>query len=124
MMMTWQPTLALSKKDLLGVRGTLGFPGGLFQSSANNTRNNYLGVGIDYTRLSNSPYLSSYGLTPTWYHAFNQSENYDRDTIGGDIHIGVLKNRIRIGVGTRNFEHASDTWFVTFGVTHIPGMIY
>jgi hypothetical protein len=124
MMLTWQPTFALSKRDLLGVRGTLGFPGGLFQSSADNTRENYLGVGIDYTRLSDSPYLSSYGFTPTWYHAFKQSEYYDRDTFGGDIHIGVLKNRIRIGVGTRNFDHASDAWFVTFGVTDIPGMIY
>ena len=124
MMLTWQPTLALSKRDLLGIRATLGFPGGLFQSSADEARENYLAVGIDYTRLSTSPYLSSYGFTPTWYHAFNQPENLDRDTYGGDIHIGVLKNRIRIAVGTRNFDHASDAWFLTFGITDLPGMFY
>jgi hypothetical protein len=124
MLLTWQPTMALSQKDLVGIRGTLGFPGGLFESSADVARENFLAVGLDYTRQSSSPYLSSYGLTPTWYHAFNQPENFDRDTIGGDIHIGILKNRLRIGVGTRDFDRASDAWFITFGVTDIPGMIY
>ena len=124
LMLTWQPTYALSKRDLLGIRGTLGFPGGLFQSSADTARENYLGVGIDYTRLSTSPYISSYGFTPTWYHAFNQPENFDRDTFGGDIHIGVLKDRMRIGVGTRNFDRASDAFFFTIGITDIPGMVY
>ena len=124
MLLTWQPTMALSQKDLVGIRGTLGFPGGLFESSADVARENFLAVGLDYTRQSSSPYLSSYGLTPTWYHAFNQAENFDRDTIGGDIHIGILKNRLRIGVGTRDFDRASDAWFITFGITDMPGMLY
>ncbi len=120
----WHSTKALSQKDLLGARLGFGFPGGLFQSSADVARENFLSVGIDYTRLSSSPYVSSYGFTPAWYHAFNQPENFDRDTFGADIHVGILKNRLRIGVGTRYFERASDTWFITFGVTDIPGMIY
>ncbi len=124
LLLTWQPTMALSQKDLLGARLSLGFPGGLFQSSADVTRENFLALGIDYTRQTSSAYLSSFGLTPTWYHAFNQPENRSRDTFGGDIHVGILKNRLRIGVGTRDFEHASDSLFITFGVTDIPGMIY
>ena len=124
MLLTWHPTMALSQKDLLGIRGTLGFAGGLFQSSADAARENYLAVGLDYTRQSSSPYISSFGFTPTWYHAFNQPENRDRNTLGGDIHIGILKNRLRIGVGTRNFDHASDAWFLTLGITDIPGMLY
>lgn len=124
LLVTWQPTMALSQKDLLGARLSFGFPGGLFQSSADVARENFLMVGIDYTRQSSSPYLSSYGFTPAWYHAFNQPENRDRDTYGADIHVGILKNRLRVGVGTRDFENASDAWFITFGITDIPGMIY
>jgi hypothetical protein len=116
--------MALSQKDLLGLRLSLGFPGGLFKSSADATRENYLAVGIDYTRQSSSPYASSYGFTPTWYHAFNQPEAIDQDTYGGDIHVGILKNRLRIGFGTRNFEHASDTLFFTIGITDMPGVFY
>jgi len=124
LLLTWQPTLALSQKNLLGVRLSLGYPGGVFQSSADVGRENFLATGIDYTRQSSSPYVSSFGFTPTWYHSFNQPENRDRDTFGGDIHVGLLKNRLRIGFGTRNFDHASDTWFITIGITDMPGLIY
>jgi predicted acylesterase/phospholipase RssA len=124
LLLTWHPTMALTQKDLLGARLSLGFPGGLFQSSADVTRENFLALGIDYTRQSSSRHVSSYGFTPTWYHAFNQPEFLDRDTYGGDIHVGILRNRLRIGVGTRNFDHASDSWFITLGVTDIPGVFY
>ena len=50
LLLTWQPTMALSQKDLLGARFGLGFPGGLFESSADVVRENFLTVGIDYTR--------------------------------------------------------------------------
>lgn len=124
LLLTWQPTFAISQNNLLGIRGSLGFPGGLFQSSADVVRENFLAVGLDYTRQSTSPYISSYGLTPTWYHAFNQPGNRDRDSIGGDLHVGLLKNRMRIGIGARSFDNTSDTWFITFGITDIPGMLY
>ena len=116
--------MALSQKDLLGARLSLGFTGGLFQSSADVTRSNFLAVGIDYTRQSSSPYASSFGFTPTWFHSYSQPENLDRDTLGGDIHVSVLKNRLRIGFGTRDFDHASDAWFITIGITDMPGLIY
>jgi len=124
LLLTWQPTLALSQKNLLGARLSLGFPGGIFQSSADVARENYLSVGLDYTRQSSSPYISSFGFTPTWYHGFNQPDNRDRDTLGGDIHVGILKNRLRLGFGTRDFDHASDAWFITIGITDMPGLIY
>lgn len=124
LLLTWQPTVSLSKKDLLSARLSLGFPGGLFQSSADVARENFLAVGIDYTRQTSNPYISSYGLTPTWYHSFKQPEIGDRNTYGGDIHVGFLKDRFRIGIGTRDFENASDAWFLTLGITDIPGMFY
>ena len=124
LLFTWQPTMALSQKDLLGARLSLGFPGGLFQSSADVTRENFLALGIDYTRQSSSAYVSSYGFTPSWFHAFNQPQNSDRDTFGGDIHVGILKNRLRISIGTRDFNNASDSFFLTLGVTDIPGVFY
>ncbi len=123
LLLTWQPTLALSQKDLLGLRLSLGFPGGLFQSSADVTRDNFLAVGIDYTRQSSS-FISSYGFTPSWYHSFSQPEFNNTNTFGGDIHISILKNRLRIGIGARDFDNTSDTWFLTLGVTDIPGMLY
>jgi len=124
LLLTWQPTMALSQKDLLGARLSLGFPGGLFQSSADVARENFLALGIDYTRQLSSPYVSSYGFTPTWYHAFNQPEKREKDTFGGDIHVGIFKNRLRIGLGTRDFDNASDSLYLTLGITDIPGMFY
>ena len=35
---SWLPTMALTKKDLLGLRASLGFAGGLFTSSKDETR--------------------------------------------------------------------------------------
>ena len=124
LLLTWQPTMALSQKDLLGARLSLGFPGGLFQSSADVTRENNLALGIDYTRQSSSAYVSSYGFTPSWFHSFKQPQNSDRDTFGGDVHVGILKNRLRISIGTRDFNNASDNLFITLGVTDIPGVFY
>ncbi|MDX2486386.1 MAG: patatin-like phospholipase family protein [Gammaproteobacteria bacterium] len=124
LLLTWQPTMALSQKDLLGARLSLGFAGGLLHSSANDTNQNFLAIGIDYTRQTSFPNITSFGFTPTWYHAYNQPENRDRDTLGGDIHVGILKNRLRIGLGTRDFDHASDAWFITVGITDMPGLIY
>ena len=123
-MFTWQPTFALSQQDLLGARLSLGFPGGLFQSSADVGRENFLSLGVDYTRQLSSRYISSYGITPTWYHSFYESVSYETNTLGGDVHVSVLENRLRFGVGVRDFDRASDSWFLTLGITDIPGIIY
>lgn len=124
LLIAWQPTLSLSNRDLAGIRASLGFPGGLFQSSSDAARENFLGVGIDYTRLTSSILVSSYGITPTWYHTFDKPQLGDQDTFGGDIHVGILKNRLRLGVGVRDIDNAEDTWFLMFSITDIPGMLY
>lgn len=124
LLLTWQPTMALSQKDLLGARLSLGFAGGLLHSSDNTAHQNFLAIGIDYTRQSSFPNISSFGFTPTWYHAYSQPVDRDRDTLGGDIHVGILKNRLRIGFGTRDFNNASDVWFISIGITDMPGLIY
>lgn len=124
LLLTWQPTLALSKKDLLGVRASVGFAGGLIASSADETRENYLAVGIDYSRQTTFPVISSFGLTPTWYHSFTKPQVGDQDTLGGDVHVSFLNNRLRVGVGTRDFDNVSDSWFLTLGIADLPGMIY
>ncbi len=54
----------------------------------------------------------------------SKPENFDRDTVGGDIHVGVLKNRLRIAVGVRDFDRVSDTWFFTLGIIDMPGVFY
>lgn len=125
LLISWQPTWSLTKKDKLGIRGTLGFAGGLLNSAeVAASRENYVSLGLDYTRLTRYGIFSSWGLTPYWYHMFNDPEIGDQDTFGADIHIGLLENRLRIGLGARDFDDMGDTWFLTVGVTDIPGMVY
>jgi hypothetical protein len=125
LLISWQPTWSLTKKDKLGVRGTFGFAGGLLNSAevaAN--RDNYFSLGLDYTRLTRYGIFSSWGVAPYWYHMFNDPEIGEQDTFGADIHVGMLENRLRIGLGARDFDDMGDTWFLTVGVTDIPGMVY
>lgn len=124
LLFTWQPTWSLSRNNKLGIRGSLGFAGGLFNTKEQEPRENYLALGLDFTRLTRSGLFSSYGATASWYHTFNASLIEEQDTIGGDIHIGLLENRLRLGLGTRDFDDAGDTWFLLFSVTDIPGLSY
>lgn len=121
---SWQPTMALTKKDLLGLRASLGFAGGLFTPSKDEARENYLGLGIGYTRKTSYWIASSFGITPTWYYNLKQPEIGERDTLGGEVHINFLKDRLRIGLGVRDFDDASDSVFLTLSVNDIPGLIY
>jgi len=122
---TWQPTWSLTKKDKLGIRGTIGFAGGLFNSAevaAN--RENYGSLGLDYTRLTRSRMFSSWGLTPYWFHTFNDPGVVEQDTFGGDIHVGMLENRLRLGLGARDINDTGNTWFLVIGLTDVPGLVY
>lgn len=121
---TWQPTFALSDDDQVHARISLGFAGGLFKSSGDESRENYLGLGLGYTRRTGSTTISSFGITPTWYHAWKQPEIGDQDTPGGDVHVSFLSDRLRVGVGSRDFRDFTDNWFLTIGVTDLPGMTY
>lgn len=121
---TWQPTWAMTNRDLLGVRAGLGFAGGLIQASSTNTREDYGTIGLDYTHRTSSAAISSWGLTPTWYHTWNNPIDGRQDALGGDVHISFLKDRLRIGLGARDLGHTSDTWFLTIGLTDLPGLSY
>jgi predicted acylesterase/phospholipase RssA len=124
MIMTWQPTLAMSENNLLSLRASLGYAGGLFRSSSNKERKNYLGLGLGYIRRTRAGLVTSFGITPTWYHKWSQPEIGSQDTAGADIHVGFLKDRLRVGLGTRDIKNMNDEWFFTFGFTDLPGAIY
>ena len=124
MLLAWQPTAALSNKDLLGLRLSLGFTGGLFSSNDDVTRENFFGFGVSYTRKTNYLIASSFGVSPTLYHNLTEPDVGKQNTFGGDLFINFFKDRLRIGIGARDVNKASDTAFLTFSINDIPGMVY
>ena len=124
LLFTWQPTMAMSENNLVAARASLGFAGGLFESSSNRERENYFGLGLGYMRRTGSVTISSFGITPTWYHAWKEPDIGDQDTFGGDINVSFLADRLRLGVGSRDFSNFHDAWFLTLGFTDLPGAIY
>ena len=116
--------MALSENNLLNLRARLGFAGGLFHSSASENRENYFGLGLGYIRRTGSAMISSFGITPTWYHEWRTPEIGSRDTAGGDIHVSLLKDRLRVGLGTRDITDFGEEWFLTLGVMDLPGATY
>ena len=123
--LTWQPTWSLSKKSKLGIRGTISFAGGLLNSAeVAADRNDYVSLGLDYSRLTRSGLLSSWGVTPYWFHTIKDPDIGKQDTFGADIHVGMLENRLRIGLGARDINDMGDTWFLVVGITDIPGLVY
>lgn len=123
LLLTWQPTWSVSPKDNLSIRGSIGLTGGVLKSSALEDRENYLSLGLDYTRLRSGT-LSGLGFTPGWYHTFRKPNTGNQDGFGFDVHAGFFKNRLRIGLGTRDVTEASDNWFLTLGVADLPGITY
>lgn len=122
-LLTWQPTWALGKKSTIGVRGTLGLAGG-FLEAVKSERPNYVALGLDLTRLTKSGIASSWGVTPTIYHRLGTSATSNVDTWGFDVHAGFLQNRMRVAIGTRNVNNISNTWFISWGLTDVPGFVY
>lgn len=121
--LTWQPTWALTPRTLLGIRGSMGFAGGLFSSSGPK-RENYLGAGLDLTQMGDYRVISSWGITPTFYHAFKDPVDAPQDTFGGDVHLGFLNNRLRLAIGARDLGSPANSWFLTIGLADIPGALY
>ena len=125
MIFTWQPTWSLSSKDLLSVRASLGFTGGIVEAGDKSfERENYGALGLSYSRRTGTAGISSWGLTPTWYHHWNDPVIGDQDTAGGHVHVSFFKDRLRLGLGVRDINDASDTWFFTVGLTDLPGLTY
>jgi hypothetical protein len=40
------------------------------------------------------------------------------------VHINLLRDRLRIGLGVRNFDDASDIVFLISSVNDFPGLVY
>jgi hypothetical protein len=123
-LLTWQPTMALSTRNLLNIRASLGFAGGILRSSDDEFRENYLGLGVGYIRRTGFAGISSFGFTPTWYHTWSKPEIGKQDTAGGDIFVAFLKDRLRVGLGTRDFSDTSNNWFLILSLTDLPGLTY
>jgi hypothetical protein len=122
-LLTWQPTWSVSPRDNLAIRGSIGLAGGLLKDSSYEDREDYLSLGLDYTRLRKGT-LSGLGFTPGWYHAFKKPKTGNQDGFGFDVHAGFFKNRLRVGLGTRDVSEASENWFLTLGVADLPGIVY
>lgn len=123
LLIAWQPTWALSRYNLLNVRGSIGFAQGLTRSDEAE-RSNYVGLGVGYTRLTNSSMISSWGLTPTYYYHFREPVVGEKNAFGGDLSVGMLKNRLRVGLGARDFTEFNESWYLTVGLTDLPGFAY
>ena len=121
---TWQPTLAMSNNNLLDLRASLGFAGGLFRSSSDERRENYFALRLGCIRRTESATISSVGFTPTLYHSWDQPIIGEQNTFGGDIHVSFLKDRLRMGLGARDFSDFDNTWFLTFSILDLPGATY
>jgi hypothetical protein len=119
---TWQPTYAATPVDVLSLRGSIGFAGNLIDSA--NDSDNFLSLGFGYTRLSRFAFATSWGVAPVYYHYLKDPQTGDRNTWGADVHLGLMKNRLRLGFGVRDFDNASDTAVLSIGFTDIPGLIY
>jgi len=122
--LTWQPTWSVSEDNLIGVRGSIGFAEGIIRAKDSEGRENYAALGLDLTRRTSSGWFSSWGITPTVYHQFRQPEFGDQTTYGGDFHVSLFKDRLRLGLGTRDYKESGDEWFLSVGITDIPGMTY
>ena len=122
---TWLPTWSLTNVDLINVRASIGLTRGIIEQDGQNyRRENYGALGLGYARRTDSPTLSSWGLTTSWYHRWNEPAVGKQDTPGGEIHMSFFKDRLRLSVGTRDFNKASDNWFFTIGFTDLPGWSY
>ncbi len=58
-----------------------------------------------------APFFIPFGVTPTGFHNLTEPEVGKQNTLGGDVFINLLKDRLRIGLGVRNFDDASETAF-------------
>jgi len=121
---TWQPTWSLSPTSTLSIRGTLGIAGGLVDSGTTAQRENYMILGLDWTRSTDHELWSSWGVMAGWYHAFAKPVLTRQDAPSYDVHIGLFKDRIRFGLGTRDATDFANNWFLLFGIADVPGLVY
>jgi hypothetical protein len=59
------------------------------------------------------------------YHNWQDPEIGDQTTFGGDVHVTLFKNRLRISAGVRDvINDFENTVFFTVGIADIPGLVY
>ncbi len=120
----WQPTWNF-KHTNGGLRFGLGFPGGVFNSSADDSRESFGTIGLDLTRIEKTAIFSGWGITPAVYHNWNDPAVGYRTSFGLDVHANLFKNRVRVSLGARDVIHnADDTVFLTIGIADLPGLVY
>lgn len=120
----WQPTWNF-KHTNAGIRLGLGFTGGVFNSNADENRENYGTLGLDLTRIEKTAVFSGWGVTPAVYHNWREPAAGDQTSFGLDVHANLFKNRVRISLGVRDVIHnADDTFFLTIGIADLPGLVY
>lgn len=123
-LLTWQPTWRLSRRNTLGLRAGFGFAEGLLGGGSEGGRRNFVSAGLDLTRHTGGGLFSSWGVAPLYRWQVEEPDTGERGSLGADLHVGVLGNRLRIGVGTYDLEAAEDEWFFTLGITDLPGLAY
>lgn len=123
-LIVWQPTWSLAPDSLLALRGGFGFSRGFLDSTGEQERGNYALLGPELNRLTGRQLLSSWGAMAGVYHVFDKPLSGKRDTLGGDLHVGLFKDRVRVALGSRDLEAARDSWFLILGLTDLPGLTY
>ena len=120
----WQPTLSF-KYFNAGIRFGLGFTGGVFSSTTSETRENYGMIGLDLTRNVPLSIFSGWGITPAVFHQWSEPIAGDQTTLGMDVHVNLLNNRLRISFGARDItSDVGDTLYWTVGIADLPGLIH
>jgi hypothetical protein len=124
LIVAWQPTLSLDRRTNLAVRTGFGLSRGLAGSDSSKPDDSFFTLGLDWTRLAQGKMVSSWGVTPAYFHTFDRDAVEHQDTFGFDVHVGLVRNRFRVSVGARDVNDVRDTWFVLFGISDVPGAIY
>jgi hypothetical protein len=123
-LLIWQPSWSLSPHALFALRAGLGFSRGFLDAAGDVERGNYAVVGPELTRLTGRQLLSGWGAGLGYYYAFDAPSTGSRDSIGGDLHVSWFTDRVRLSLGTRDFGAARDNWFLSVGLTDLPGLMY
>ncbi len=123
-LLTWEPTWSLSSKTLFSVRAGFGFAGGIVGAKRSEERQNYVSLAPSLTRLTGTRLWSSWGASIGWYQGFGATTGDELASLGGELHMSFLKDRLRLALGTRNIKYSDNQWFLQIGLTDVPGLAY
>lgn len=123
-LLTWEPTWSLSSNTLFSVRAALGFAGGILGAKREQERQNYASLSPVLTRLTGTRLWSSWGASIGWYQGYGATDGEELASLGGELHMSFLKDRLRLALGVRDVKDAEDQWFLQIGLTDVPGLVY